>query len=56
MADNMNELTADQLAIMMEGIQKGLTMAEITSLSPEYIENLYALGYNLYTSNNHKDA
>ena len=56
MAENMNELTADQLAIMMEGLQKGLTMADITSMTPEYIENLYALGYNLYTSNNHKDA
>ena len=56
MAENVNELTADQLAIMMEGLQKGLTLADVTSTTPEYVENLYALGYNLYTSSNHKDA
>ena len=36
--------------------QKGLTLADVTSTAPEYVENLYALGYNLYTSSNHKDA
>ncbi len=56
MPENMNELTADQLAVMMDGLQKGLTFADVTSLTPEYVENLYALGYNLYTSSNHKDA
>ena len=55
MAENVNELTADQLAVMMEGLQKGLTLADVTSTTPEYVENLYALGYNLYTSSNHKD-
>jgi len=56
MAENVNELTADQLAAMMEGLQKGLTLADVTSLTPEYVESLYALAYNLYTSSNHKDA
>ena len=56
MAENKNELTADQLSIMMDGILKGLSLAEVTSLSSEYIESLYALGYNLYNSSNHKDA
>ncbi|WP_446424028.1 SycD/LcrH family type III secretion system chaperone [Mailhella sp.] len=51
-----NELTAEQLGIMMEGIQKGLSLAEVTSMKAEDIENLYALAYNLYTSGNHKDA
>ena len=51
-----NELTAEQLGIMMEGIQKGLSPAEVTSMKAEDIENLYALAYNLYTSGNHKDA
>jgi type III secretion system low calcium response chaperone LcrH/SycD len=51
-----NELTAEQLGIMMEGILKGLSLAEVTSMKPEDIENLYALAYNLYTSSNHKDA
>ena len=51
-----NELTAEQLGIMMEGLQKGLSLAEVTSMKPEDIENLYALAYNLYTSSNHKDA
>ena len=48
MAENVNELTADQLAAMMEGLQKGLTLADVTSLTPEYVESLYALAYNLY--------
>ena len=56
MPENMNELTADQLAVMMDGLQKGLTLAEVTSTTPEYVENLYALAYNLYNSSNHKDA
>ena len=56
MADNMNELTADQLALMVEGVQKGLTFADVASITPEYIENLYALAYSLYPSSNHKDA
>ena len=51
-----NELTAEQLGIMMEGLQKGLTLADVTSMKPEDIENLYALAYNLYTSSNYKDA
>ena len=51
-----NELTAEQLGIMMEGFAKGLSLAEVTSMKPEDIENLYALAYNLYTSSNHKDA
>ena len=51
-----NELTAEQLGIMREGIQKGLTLADVTSMKKEDIENLYALAYNLYTSGNHKDA
>lgn len=50
------ELTAEQLGIMMEGIRKGLSLAEVTSMKAEDIENLYALAYNLYTSGNHKDA
>ena len=56
MAENTNELTADQLSIIMDGILKGLTLAEVTSLSSEYVENLYALGYNLYNSSEHKKA
>lgn len=51
-----NELTAEQLGIMMEGFAKGLSLAEVTSMKPEDIENLYALAYSLYSSSNHKDA
>ena len=56
MSENMNELTAEQLGTMIDALQKGLTLAEVTSLTPEYVESLYALAYNLYTSSNHKDA
>ena len=56
MSENMNELTAEQLGTMIDALQKGLTLAEVTSLTPEYVESLYALAYNLYTSSSHKDA
>ncbi len=56
MSDMQNELSAEQLSAIVEAVQKGLTLADATSMKREDIENLYALAYNLYTSGSHKDA
>ena len=56
MSEQQNDLTAEQLSAIVEAVQKGLTLADATSMKREDIENLYALAYNLYTSGNYKDA
>ena len=53
---NAVEYTQEEMDTMVQAVMKGATIGDVCNVSPEMLEGLYGLGYNLYTSGNYKDA
>ena len=57
MADEKNVLISDQeLDAIIQAVHNGVKIGDICNVSQETIEGLYALAYNLYTTQSYKDA
>lgn len=55
MADNAT-LTDNEIAAIINALNKGASIGDVCNVTDEQIEGLYALAYNLYTSGNFADA
>ena len=55
MADKAN-LTDNEIAAIINALNKGASIGDVCNVTDEQIEGLYALAYNLYTSGNFADA
>ena len=53
---NFTRIDDETLQALLEAALKGATVAQLADMSPETLEGLYALGYNLYNSGNYQDA
>ena len=49
-------LTNDQLQKLVAGLMEGQTVSQVTGVSEETLETLYALAHGLYTSGSFHDA
>ena len=56
MESQEQSLTLEQLQQLAIAVTNGVTVGEALNMSKDDLENLYALGYSLYTSANYKDA
>ena len=50
------DFTQEDINAIIDGAMKGATIAQLTNLSNDAVEGLYALAYNLYNAGNYKDA
>lgn len=56
MSQNEAVLTSAEIDAILNALSKGATVGDACNVSPEHREGLYALAYDLYTSQNYQDA
>ena len=56
MAEIDKSLTADEIASVILALNNGARIADVCGATPEMLEGLYGLAYNLYGAASYKDA
>lgn len=49
-------ITEETVAAIFDAIQNGANLADYCNITQDQLENLYAMGFNLYTVGNYQDA